>query len=257
MHPSRSKLHNSPESSWRILDGGSYEAPKGRDFPLHSHTYWEWVYYRTGSIDCLHGGEVLSMHLGTLWITPPGVTHAEIAKTDYSNMHFEVEGPPDVKMPKVVQDDADGTIGQLLRVILQELRGRHPNNRKAVDLLTGALSLRIDRYLENPNPTATQRLVNQAEMCWEDHPLLSVEEMAKRFGVSVSGFRKAFHEERGHSPVEFRMQLRTGRAVRLLRSSTLKLDAVAEMCGFYSASHLSRCIKAAEGCSPGALRTTK
>jgi AraC-like DNA-binding protein len=257
MHPSQNKLHISPFLSWQILDGGSYEALKGRDFPLHSHTCWEWVYYRTGSIDCLHGGEVLSMHPGTLWITPPGVAHAEIAKTAYSNMHFGLEGPPDVKMPKVVQDDAEGTIGQLLRVILQELRGRHPTNRKAVDLLTGALSLRIAHSLENPNPTATQQLVNQAEMCWEDHPLLSVEEMAKRFGVSVSGFRQAFHEERGHSPVESRMQLRTGRAVRLLRSSTLKLDAVAEMCGFHSASHLSRCIKAAEGCSPGALRTTK
>lgn len=88
-------------------------------------------------------------------------------------------------------------------------------------------------------------------------PLLSIEEMAKRRGVSVSGFRQAFHEERGHSPVERRMQLRTCRAVRLLRSSTLKLKAVAELCGFHAASHLTRCIKAAEGCSPGALRTTK
>lgn len=197
------------------------------------------------------------MHPGTLWITPPGVAHAEIAKTAYSNMHFGLEGPPDVKMPKVVQDDAEGTIGQLLRVILQELRGRHPNNRKAVDLLTGALSLMIDRSLEDPNPTATQQLVTQAEMCWEDHPLLSVEEMARRFGVSVSGFRQAFQEERGYSPVERRMQLRTARAVRLLRSSTMKLEAVAEQCGFHSASHLTRCIKAAEGCSPGVLRTTK
>ncbi len=137
------------------------------------------------------------------------------------------------------QDDAEGTIRQLLRVILQELWGRHPTKRKSVDLLTGALSLIINRSLENPNPTAMQRLVIIEEMCWEDHTLLCIEEMAKRRGVSVSGFRQAFHEERGHSPVERRMQLRTCRAVRLLRSSTLKLEAVAELCGFHAASHLT------------------
>jgi len=257
MHAPRKRLHKTPEAPWRILDGGSHEAPKGRNFPLHSHRCWEWVYYRSGNIECLHGGEILSMHPGSLWITPPGVAHAEIAKTAYSNLHFQVEGPPEAGMPKVVRDDTEGTIGHLLRVILQELRGRRPNHRKAVDLLTGTLSLLIERSRQNRPATATQQLVTHAESCWEDHPLLSVEEMAKRFGVSVSGFRQAFHEERGCSPVERRMQLRTGRAVRWLQSTTLKLDAVAEMCGFHSASHLSRCIKAAEGRSPGALRTTK
>lgn len=131
-----------------------------------------------------------------------------------------------------MQDDAEGTIRQLLRVILQEFRGRRPNHRKAVDLLTGTLSLLIDRSRQNRPATATQQLVTHAESCWEDHPLLSVEEMAKRFGVSVSGFRQAFHEERGCSPVERRMQLRTGRAVRWLQTSTLKLEAVAECAGF-------------------------
>lgn len=240
-----------------MLDGGSHEAPKGRDFPLHSHTRWEWVYYRSGNIECLHGGEVLAMHPGSLWITPPGVPHSEIAKTAYSNLYFQVEGPPDVGMPKVVVDDAEGTIVHLLRVILQELRGRRPNHWNAVDLLTGTLLLIIERSRQIRPATATQQLVTHAESYWEDHPLLSVEEMAKRFGVSVSGFRRVFHEERGYSPVERRMQLRTGRAVRLLRSSNLKLEAVAELCGFHSASHLSRCIKAVEGFSPGALRTRK
>ena len=197
------------------------------------------------------------MHPGSLWITPPGVAHAEIAKTAYSNLYFQVEGPPDVEMPKVVVDDAEGTIGHLLRVILQELRGRRPNHRNAIGLLTKTLSLLIERSGQNRSATATQQLVIHAESCWEDHPLLSVEEMAKCFGVSVSGFRQAFHEERGCPPVERRMQLRTRRAVRWLQTSTLKLEAVAEMCGFHSASHLSRCIKSAEGCSPGALRSTK
>jgi AraC-like DNA-binding protein len=257
MHTKRKKLHKSSESPWRILNGSSYEAPKGRDFPLHSHRCWEWVYYCSGNIVCLHGDELVPMHPGTLWITPPGVAHAEIAKTSYSNLFFEVEGPRDVNMPRTVQDDAGGTLGHLLRIILQELRGNHPNDRKAVDLLTGTLSSLIERSRKNQPATATQQLVGHAEWCWEDHPLLSVEEMAKRFGVSVSGFRQAFHQERGCSPVERRMQLRTAHAVRLLQSSTLKLETVADMCGFHSASHLSRCIKSAEGCTPGGMRAKK
>jgi hypothetical protein len=69
-----------------------------------------------------------------------------------------------------MKDDAEGTIRQLLRVILQELWARHPTNRKSVDLLTGALSLIIDRSFENPNPTAMQQLVIMEEMCWEAPP---------------------------------------------------------------------------------------
>lgn len=254
MHTPRKKLHKSTHAPWRFLHGGSHQAPKGRDFPLHSHSCWEWVYYRSGNIECLHGTMILPMHPGTLWITPPGVPHAEIAKTSYSNLYFEVEGPSGVTMPTTVQDDPAGTIGNLLRLILQELRDHRPYHRKVVDLLAETLALLIDESRQVPSATSSQQLVSNAETCWEDHPVLSVEEMAKRFGVSGSGFRQAFQRERGCSPVDRRMQLRTARAVRMLQSSTLKLEAVAGVCGFHSASHLSRCIKSAEGCSPGEMR---
>ena len=44
------------------------------------------------------------------------------------------------------------------------------------------------------------------------------------------------------------------RAVSLLHSSTLTLEAIASMCAYDSASHLSRMVKRAAGKSPGALR---
>jgi len=239
------------------LFGGSYEAPKGRDFPIHSHKRWEWVYYRSGFIHCLHGGEHLEMRPGTLWLTPPGVPHAEIARDAYSNYYFEVDGPIDEIMPKVIQDDSEASIGRLLSLLIRELRGKSSSHEPMMEFLTGALLLHVQRLSETPATTARRLLVRDAESLWENQPQLSVEKVARGLGMSISGFRQLIHEERNQSPVAFRVQLRVQRAIRTLQTSTMKLEAVAGMCGFHSASHLSRQIKAATGKSPGSLRICK
>jgi AraC-like DNA-binding protein len=255
MHRSPKLFHKTTKCPWKIVFGGAYEAPRGRDFPLHSHTQWEWVYYRTGFIQCLHGVERLPMRPGALWMTPPGVPHAEFARTAYSNFFFQIEGPRHGQLPKVIHDDAEGSIGRLLRVLLMELRRCLPEEKSMVPHVTAALALLIQRSQEKSSPTGKTGLVGNAESLWEDEPLLSVGEVARRLGVSVSGLRQSFQSERGRSPVECRMQWRVERAVRLLQSSTLKLEAVAELSGFHSASHLSRCVKAATGNRAGRLRS--
>jgi len=250
-------MHKSPSHQWRVQSGGSCIAHKGEGGYLHAHTCWEWVYYCHGSIDCIHGSERLRMSPGTLWITPPGVTHAEIATEDYSNLHFEVLGPSEQEIPLLVQDDSEGTLGNLLRITLDELRGQRPGFEKMIHLMSDAVALHIDRFITTPPPTRNQMLVRNAESLWGDRPQLSVEEVSRSLGVSVSGLRQSFQSEMQCSPVERRMHLRADRAVRMLQTSTLKLEAVATLCGFHSASHLSRCIKAATGSSTGRLRRAR
>jgi transcriptional regulator GlxA family with amidase domain len=48
--------------------------------------------------------------------------------------------------------------------------------------------------------------------------------------------------------------VRARRAISLLHNSTLTLEAIASMCGYDSASHLSRMVKRSTGKSPGTLR---
>ena len=125
---------------------------------------------------------------------------------------------------------------------------------EVADHLTQLIILHIRRNQDRPPSSRKREWVRVAEAAWERDPALSVEEVARRAAVSVSALRKAFVEVRGHHPMEARNKRRVERAVRLLRQSTLKLEAVASMCGFDSASHLSRRVKEMMGSSPGQLR---
>ncbi len=247
-------LHESLDRPWRITGGGAYDAPQGRDFPPHSHRQWEWVYYRSGFIQSVHGGERINTRPGVLWLTPPDVAHAEIALTAYSNLFFEVEGPTDIELPKIVQDDADAALGNLLKLILRELQHRDADSARVIALLTQTLVLQIDRLRRHSLLQKNQLRIRDAEALWEDRPLLSVERVAGELGISVSGLRQLFYEQCHCSPIDFRTRLRVGRAVRMLYTSTAKLDAIAGLCGFNSASHLARHVKAVTGKSSGELR---
>ena len=248
-------MHKSPNVAWRIFSAGAHSAKRGQNFPAHSHTHWEWVYYRSGFIECLHGDELLPMQPGSLWLTPPGVTHAEIAKTAYANFYFGVEGAPDVLPPRVVQDDAEGSLGKLLEMIVREISGRSDGSPDVLSALTLTLTLMMTRLAGSTQTRPQEKLAAGAEMLWGENPRLSIAESASRLGVSISGLRDAFHRQRQCSPVARRREIRNERAVRLLQTSTHKLEAIAELCGFDSASHLSRSIKAATGKSPGSVRT--
>jgi len=83
---------------------------------------------------------------------------------------------------------------------------------------------------------------------------ISIAGAARRVGVSPSSLRHYFAEQRGLSPQEALQQVRLRHALTLLRTSDLGLASIAERCGFHSASHLSRRVKAATGSSPGRLR---
>ena len=254
MHSTPNLLHKSTNSKWKILFGSSYEAPKGRDFPLHSHKYWEWVYYRSGYIQAIHGGEQINMRPGSLWLTPPNTPHAEIAKTAYSSFFFTIDAPANTEAPKIVQDDADGSMGRLLQLVFLEMRCRLPHQESMVALLTEALSIHIQRGQNKEILTKSKRLVRDAESLWSDSLRLSVEEVAQQLGASVSNLRQSFQKEYKQSPITCRTRLRIEKALRLLHTSTLKLEAIAELCGFDSSSHLSRHIKAFTGQYPGGVR---
>lgn len=77
-----------------------------------------------------------------------------------------------------------------------------------------------------------------------------VKDAARAVGLSVSQLDRLFLRIRGETPLRFLTQLRIERAMRLLADPELKLEAVANQCGFSSASNLCRAFKAARGSSP-------
>jgi AraC-like DNA-binding protein len=82
----------------------------------------------------------------------------------------------------------------------------------------------------------------------------SVESLAESVNMSRSGFAKHFQDAFSMSPMKLVNQVRLQRAAKLLDSSALPVEQIAQRCGFSSRSHFSRAFKQHTGRSPAEFR---
>lgn len=69
---------------------------------------------------------------------------------------------------------------------------------------------------------------------------ISVAELSHMCGMSVSGFRKVFHQEMNQSPAQYIQEQTLKRAMCLLSTSDLSISEIAYECGFKDAFYFSR-----------------
>ena len=79
---------------------------------------------------------------------------------------------------------------------------------------------------------------------------LSIEDMAKLAGLSLSTFKRMFKKHYGIAPKQYLVQERINKAKKLLRSSNLSIKEVAYDVGFNDPSYFTRVFKLKEGVSP-------
>lgn len=245
-------MHGTPI---RIIGGGGHCAARGRDMPPHRHDCWELVLYRSGRPQFVVEGEARDASAGLVWLTPPGLVHAERALTAYANWYVVIAAPPGQPWPRVARDDADGALERLCAAIVRELHRDGPDRVAMLACLAGELDLRLRRLGSGagrrPLVAEAVSLLEQAE-----RPP-SIAALARRLGVAPSTLRAAFHRERGAAPAAVWREQRLRRAAALLAHTDLTLAAVAAQCGFHSPSHLSRWIVRRHGCAPGRLRAVR
>jgi len=83
---------------------------------------------------------------------------------------------------------------------------------------------------------------------------LRLPEVARRAGFSVPVFTRAFKQATGTSFLSYVRSLRVEHAKRLLASSVLTTEQIAQSCGFQSQHHLLRSFKKVVGQTPGEYR---
>lgn len=256
MHRTGNVLHKSPHPLFSFTNAGEWSARKGADFPAHKHTFWELVYYRSGSISVSVENEWFDVSPRMVLITPPQTFHSEIARTAYSNFFIGIDAPPDFPWPRVCFDSDDHEFEKVCGAIVNEWRSARPHREAMLSLLLSQLTILLQRHADQVSPAET--LVRKAEQIiarsFAARPL--IEDIARETGTSVSSLRAHFSRLRKRSPLEHLQAIRAEHALTLLRTSNLTLDAVAEMSGYHSASHLSRHVKYATSISPGKFRST-
>lgn len=112
---------------------------------------------------------------------------------------------------------------------------------------------------ESPSRESCARLSLRAERYLSEHHAepLDMQEVARKLGLSYSGFRRSFSKLTGLSPWQYVLRLRLERARRLLSAGDEKLEEIASRLGFSSAFHLSSAFKKAYNQSPSNWRKRK
>jgi AraC-like DNA-binding protein len=92
------------------------------------------------------------------------------------------------------------------------------------------------------------------QVCRRFADTLSARTISAAVGASVSHLGHRFRAETGLTIRAYLMRVRIAAACHLLRTTELKLEAIAERTGFCDASHLSRAFREQTGLRPGEYR---
>jgi AraC-like DNA-binding protein len=258
MHGSVTTLHESPS----LIYCGTFRGDRGYLFPAHQHSSWELVYYRRGRVRAPIGDRFYDAVPGVLLATAPRTIHAERAATAYENIYVGIAADATQPWPELTVDDADESIGRLMRVLVREAAGHRPDAAELTRLLVSELDLLLRRNEDAPRSRSASEdvvgLVGAASRYIDERYAepLRLGELARDLGSSPSSLRMHFRRERGCTPRDYLASVRLRHALEHLRDSSLTLDVVARLTGYDSASHLSRHVKAATGSTPGAFRRT-
>ncbi len=112
------------------------------------------------------------------------------------------------------------------------------------------------QFIERPLPalTGTSTADTRAWALTRLHEPLTLSLLARRAGMSVRTFTRRFREETGVSPAQWLTRQRVEEARRLLETTDLPVDQVAQRAGFGTTASMRQNLHAAVGVSPTAYR---
>jgi len=103
--------------------------------------------------------------------------------------------------------------------------------------------------------SATDRVIASVERLRRDWQRVHhLRELATSAGVSVTHYSALFRHHTGFSPIDYIIRLRMQHASRLLDTTKLSVNEVAEYTGYHDPYYFTRCFRRVMGCSPRKYR---
>jgi AraC family transcriptional regulator of arabinose operon len=161
--------------------------------------------------------------------------------------------------PKKTRIAADGKILGVWQQLILEKRRLDGGSAAILEALLLALCLLLDRAIAEAPATASPSALLALKMksYIEEHAAqpLRLEEVASHVGLSVTRAVHLFKERHRISILQYASQIRLAMALRLMESSQLTLEVIAEECGFGSYTYFHRVFREHYGVAPGQYRS--
>lgn len=138
--------------------------------------------------------------------------------------------------------------------LVRELESAHALSHiiEAFKAALGRLSFVSSRVLEGPKLMRIEVILHHLRSNYAEQ--LRLPDVAKKAGMSVPAFSRAFKQATGASFLAYLREVRVEHAKRLLMTTPLIAEEIAHACGFQSQHHLIRSFKKVTGETPGAFR---
>lgn len=150
-------------------------------------------------------------------------------------------------------------IVSLWRKLIYEKRNLHGDNSEMMDALLKVLCLTIDQLAHKAAAASRPEryIPYQIKRYLEKHATepLKLDEVAARFGVSVSTASHLFKATFGLPPMRYVVDIRLSIASERLLHSDMNLEDIAEASGFRTYPYFSRAFRSRYGVSPSEYRS--
>ena len=230
--------------------------PNTQKYPLHSHTYWEIMYYLEGEGHLATDGGSIPFSKGSIIIVPPKFVHGSVSQAGFVNISIGSNFDNLFMFDKIsqVSDNLDFDGKQLATLI-------YKNQHKGGNYLSSLCSAYAQFILQNLTcekniSRAISNITDAVLKCFYDAEF-DITALLKTSGYSEDYIRNEFKRQTGLTPIDFLTKIRIEHAKRLIDiyGDRISVAQIAESCGFNDAVYFSRRFRQFIGLSPKHYKT--
>lgn len=272
----------------RLISAFYYVLPAGFDYDGEEHPGWEFVYVEQGNVEIQAGQEAYVLHRGEMVCHQPFEFHrlrSYGAEASVIIVCFTCKGQrmdwfrnkilrlgqrqkqylsdiaahaAELLLPKSpLEISRDGGMERAPGgTVAQEQTVKNSLELLALSLLEQESTERKER-VERYEQHLHRRNLTRDIIAYLQNNLqnpIRLEDLSRRFSYSLSSVRRIFKDETGLSVMEYLTQLRMDRAKKLLRQTSMSVEAVATAVGYSNVYYFSNAFKNCTGKSPTAYR---
>lgn len=218
---------------------------------LHCHSFYELVYYESGTGYTTINGKKYRYSPGTLAFLPPNTAHDEFCEkdTNLQILTFFGSAPADQNLPAGLYSDRDGSVYRCVRKIRDEYVFAMPYMLQFNNIYCEEMYYTILRNNDSEKTSGTiNYVISYINRFFNED--LNVTKLADMCGYSERHFRQIFKAKTGYSPSDYILRRRIDNAKGMLNFTDESIVNVASLCGFCSSSQFAQLFKREVGLSP-------